>query len=408
MSPGPDDDRVGGGSRAGGRGPAGSGRWGRRGGAAGAAAPVARSGSGRPADPAGRPRCGARAARAVAADEGDAAGDQHDGAARAAGTAAGGHGGPAAGGPGRDQARDRPEPARRAARRAHSRPRGAPRTARPPGRPLASADQRDAEVGEQERRQRGQRRRWPPPATARQRTAAHRARFMRRSLRLLVFASVRRLFNAVVKCSSTAAVEGLESTGPAAPPGRGTVVHGLGGGALRAASTTSSSRPRRSTTPSARPSWPTAAASEYHAVTLASRLMASAGRAVALDVRGVGRLEGTLERVGRRLVPARGARRRTGSCRPPRSGASHGASERSVPEVAWSPVARLGLGSALRRLADAGERCVLHLLDGGAARGRAASGSGRTSSRPRVAGGRTRAGRGAPRSPACRAGTTTG
>ena len=27
-------------------------------------------------------------------------------------------------------------------------------------------------------------------------------------------------------------------------------------------------------------------------------------------------------------------------------------------------VARLGLGSALRRLADAGERCVLHLLDG--------------------------------------------
>ena len=32
--------------------------------------------------------------------------------------------------------------------------------------------------------------------------------------------------------------------------------------------------------------------------------------------------------------------------------------------VAWSPLARLGLGSALRRLADAGERCVLHLLDG--------------------------------------------
>ncbi len=44
--------------------------------------------------------------------------------------------------------------------------------------------------------------------------------------------------------------------------------------------------------------------------------------------------------------------------------AVHGASERSVPEVAWSPIARLGLGSALRRLADAGERCVLHLVDG--------------------------------------------
>jgi hypothetical protein len=41
-----------------------------------------------------------------------------------------------------------------------------------------------------------------------------------------------------------------------------------------------------------------------------------------------------------------------------------GASERSLPEVAWSPVARLGLGSALRRLADAGERCLLHAVDG--------------------------------------------
>ena len=28
-------------------------------------------------------------------------------------------------------------------------------------------------------------------------------------------------------------------------------------------------------------------------------------------------------------------------------------------------MARLGLGSALRRLADAGERCVVHRLDGG-------------------------------------------
>ena len=43
----------------------------------------------------------------------------------------------------------------------------------------------------------------------------------------------------------------------------------------------------------------------------------------------------------------------------------HGASPRSVPEVAWSPVTRLGLGSALRRLADAGERCLVHLVDGG-------------------------------------------
>jgi hypothetical protein len=41
-----------------------------------------------------------------------------------------------------------------------------------------------------------------------------------------------------------------------------------------------------------------------------------------------------------------------------------GASARSVPEVAWSPVTRLGLGSALRRLSEAAEPCVVHLVDG--------------------------------------------
>jgi hypothetical protein len=35
-----------------------------------------------------------------------------------------------------------------------------------------------------------------------------------------------------------------------------------------------------------------------------------------------------------------------------------------VPEVAWSAVDRLGLRSALRRLADADERCLVHLADG--------------------------------------------
>ena len=79
-------------------------------------------------------------------------------------------------------------------------------------------------------------------------------------------------------------------------------------------------------------------------------------------MRGVGAVTGSLERVATgwclvsgnaqdwvvRLDAVTGVR---------------GASDRSVPEVAWSPVARLGLGSALRRIADAGERCVLHLLD---------------------------------------------
>jgi hypothetical protein len=101
----------------------------------------------------------------------------------------------------------------------------------------------------------------------------------------------------------------------------------------------------------------------YREVTLASRLMASVGAEVRLDVVGVGTVSGTLDRVA------------TGWCLVSRAGqdwvialaavcAVHGAAERSVPEVAWSPVARLGLGSVLRRLADTRERCVLHLSDG--------------------------------------------
>ena len=44
--------------------------------------------------------------------------------------------------------------------------------------------------------------------------------------------------------------------------------------------------------------------------------------------------------------------------------AVQGGSDRAVPELAWPPVARLGLGAALRRLADAAEPCSLHLTDG--------------------------------------------
>lgn len=105
------------------------------------------------------------------------------------------------------------------------------------------------------------------------------------------------------------------------------------------------------------------ARTEYGAVTLASRLMASRGRPVVLHLRHVGRVEGTLTRVGEGwcllgspgqdwIVPTHAVV------------AVHGAGDRSVPEVAWSPVDRLGLRSALRRLADAGSRCLLHLADG--------------------------------------------
>jgi hypothetical protein len=102
--------------------------------------------------------------------------------------------------------------------------------------------------------------------------------------------------------------------------------------------------------------------SEYAAVSLASRLMASLGRAVLLDVRGPGRVAGVLQRVGADWCLVHGPPQ-DWVVRLPAVLAVEGASERSLPEVAWPPVARLGLGSALRRLADAGERCLLHGVD---------------------------------------------
>jgi hypothetical protein len=102
---------------------------------------------------------------------------------------------------------------------------------------------------------------------------------------------------------------------------------------------------------------------EYQHVTLASRLMASLGGPVRLEVRGAGPVSGVLERVanGWCLVSASG---QDWVVRLDAVTVVHGASERSLPEVAWSPVSRLGLGSALRRIADSGDRCVLHLVDG--------------------------------------------
>lgn len=108
---------------------------------------------------------------------------------------------------------------------------------------------------------------------------------------------------------------------------------------------------------------------EYAQVTLASRLMASVGADVTLQIRGVGGVQGRLSRVGPGwcLVSAPGqewvllVRAVTTVA---------GASTRSVPEIAWSPVARLGLASALRRIADTGDACVVHLRDGSSRTGR--------------------------------------
>jgi hypothetical protein len=102
---------------------------------------------------------------------------------------------------------------------------------------------------------------------------------------------------------------------------------------------------------------------EYAVVTWASRLMASTGAQVTLAVHGVGPVAGSLERVSDGWCLVRSPARDWIVCWAA-IGAVEGAAGRSVPELAWSPLARLGLRSALRGLADAGQDCVLHLVDG--------------------------------------------
>ncbi|WP_141014099.1 hypothetical protein [Nocardioides sambongensis] len=102
---------------------------------------------------------------------------------------------------------------------------------------------------------------------------------------------------------------------------------------------------------------------EYQEVSLAGRLMASVDSEVTLGIEGVGAVTGTLERVagGWTLLAARD---QDWVVRLDAVATVEGASVRAIPAVAWSPVARLGIGSALRRLSEAGERCVVHLRDG--------------------------------------------
>ena len=105
---------------------------------------------------------------------------------------------------------------------------------------------------------------------------------------------------------------------------------------------------------------------EYQQVSLASRLMASVDQEVSLEVRGVGVVSGVLERVadGWCLVTAELGVATDWIVRLGALARVLGASERSVPEVAWSPLSRLSLGSALRRLAESGERCLVHTVEG--------------------------------------------
>jgi len=105
------------------------------------------------------------------------------------------------------------------------------------------------------------------------------------------------------------------------------------------------------------------ARAEYAAVTLAGRLLASVDRELTLDVRGVGAVAGTLQRVGPDWCLLGGGRR-AWVVRLEHVLTVEGASERSVPEVARSPLTRLGVGSVLRGLADSGDRCLVRTADG--------------------------------------------
>ncbi|WP_310525704.1 hypothetical protein [Nocardioides sp.] len=103
---------------------------------------------------------------------------------------------------------------------------------------------------------------------------------------------------------------------------------------------------------------------EYHRVTLDSRLMASVGHRLVLTVAGVGRVEGELQRMGLGWCLVSG-HAQDWIVRTARIQVVQGASARSVPEVAWSPLHELGVSSALRRLAASQVRCVVHLVEGG-------------------------------------------
>ena len=100
------------------------------------------------------------------------------------------------------------------------------------------------------------------------------------------------------------------------------------------------------------------ARAEYAAVTLVGRLLASVDRELALEVRGVGAVTGTLQRVGPDWCLLESGSR-VWVVRLEHVLTVEGASERSVPEVARSPIARLGVGSVLRGLADSGEHSLI-------------------------------------------------
>lgn len=102
---------------------------------------------------------------------------------------------------------------------------------------------------------------------------------------------------------------------------------------------------------------------QYQTVSLAGRLMAGVGEELTLELAGVGPITGVLTRVAKGWCLLQG-RGQDWVVRLGAVYAAYGASMRAVPEIAWPASARLGLGAALRRLAEAAEPCAIYRTDG--------------------------------------------
>ena len=105
------------------------------------------------------------------------------------------------------------------------------------------------------------------------------------------------------------------------------------------------------------------ARADYASVSLASRLMASLGSPVLIDVRGLGPLSGTLTHLGPDWLLL-GAPRTSWLVLTAAVMTVSGASPRSRHEDSWELRHRLGVRAVLDRLCEQGSALLVHLEDG--------------------------------------------
>jgi hypothetical protein len=106
---------------------------------------------------------------------------------------------------------------------------------------------------------------------------------------------------------------------------------------------------------------------EYAEVDLAARLHGSVGAPIRCDVVGVGRVDGELSRVGEGWL-LMATDRDEWLVRLPAVLALHGLADRAVAADLRRVTARLGVASALRRVAEDQAEVLVHLVDGGTLR----------------------------------------